>query len=38
MTNRYIIFISVFAFVLFNCEDPIDVELSPTNGQVNVDV
>lgn len=37
MTNRYIIFVTLFALALFNCEDPIDVELSPTNGQVNVD-
>ena len=37
MTYRYIFFISLFALALFNCEDPIDVELSPTNGQVNVD-
>ena len=37
MTYKYIFFISLFALAFFTCEDPIDVELSPTNGQVNID-
>lgn len=38
MTYKNILIIALFtAFFVFSCEDPIEVELSPTNGQVNVD-
>lgn len=37
MTYKYIIALSFFALAFFNCEDSVDVELSPTNGQVNID-
>jgi len=32
-----ILFLSLCASFFFSCEDPISVELGPTNGQVNVD-
>lgn len=38
MTNKYNLFIAFLASLfIYSCQDPIEVELSPTNGQVNVD-
>ncbi len=37
MTYKYIFALSIFALAFFNCEDVIEVELSPTNAQVNID-
>ena len=37
MQTRYIFFIVLAIYAFMACEDPIDVQLSPTNGQVNVD-
>ncbi len=37
MTYKNIFVIFLFALVFFTCEDQIEVELSPTNGQVNID-
>ncbi len=37
MYNKYSLIVALFIAIIFSCQDPIDVELSPTNGQVNVD-
>ncbi len=38
MTNKYIFSLSFLAlFFIVSCQDPIEVDLTPTNGQVNVD-
>lgn len=38
MTNKYNFIIAILASLfVFSCQDPIEVELSPTNAQVNVD-
>ena len=37
MQTKHIIYIAALFIALFACEDVIDVDLNPTNGQVNVD-
>jgi len=37
MNYQYILLIVAAISIFSSCEDPIDVQLSPTNGQVNVD-
>ena len=37
MNNKYILVLALFTAIVFSCQDPIEVELGPTNGQVNVD-